>query len=142
MIKNGLFIAFDVKDEKFSDCTIKSSDDMEFKLHRVILASRCEYFRKLFNNSRLNLSQIKFPEDREVLKQIFKFIYGGTIDENFEDILTLAKTAKKFEIKELGKFCDQKLISNLSAENAIDLLIFSSNFNAEMENHVLRFIAK
>lgn len=128
-----------MNDPKFSDCVLTSSDGVEFKLHRVILARRSEFFKIRIPN---NASAIIFPESSEVLKNIFSYIYSGTINENFEDFKLLATTAKKFGIIDLLKFCAKKIISSMNAENAVELLIFASDFNAGMEQNILNFIAE
>lgn len=131
-----------MNDQSYSDCVIKSSDGVEFKLHRVILTRRSEFFKKLLKNSAVDATMIQFPENSEVLRNIFSFIYSGTINENFEDFKSLATAAKKYGIIELLKFCAKKIKISLKIENAIELLIFASDFNAGMEKSILMFIAK
>lgn len=131
-----------MNDQNYYDCVIKSSDGVEFKLHRVILTRRSEFFKKLLKNSGVHAAMIPFPENSHVLKNIFSFIYSGTIDKNFEDFKSLAIATKKYGMLGLLKFCAKKIKFSLKIENAIELLIFASDFNAGMEKSILMFIAK
>lgn len=131
-----------MNDSKFSDIKIASNNGIKFNLHRVILAHRSVFFSKLFDGIALGLNSWKFDESSEVLKNIFSFIYSGTIDQNCNDFKSFAIAAKKFEIIELMKLCENKIKMSFKIENAVDLLIFASDFNASMEKDVLNFIAK
>lgn len=132
--------AFDMNDQKYSDCVIKSADGIEFKLHRVILTRRSDYF-KLNNNAEI-AKNFDLPEHSDVLKNLFSFIYSGTIDERFNGFKSLASAAKKYGIIELLKFCAKKIKATLRVDNAVELLIFASDFNAGMEKNILMFISK
>ena len=100
------------QESKNSDTSTKNSNSKEFKAHRVILASRSEYFRALlYSNFRENSIQnkdktINIYDINEIatFQNILDYCYTGNIDLSNYDahyIIEIICTAHRFGIDEL-----------------------------------------
>lgn len=117
--------------EKFSDFKVISSDNVEFNLHRNVLAFN-EYFHALLTSRMTEAKEkiVRLPERSKVLCEIFRFIYCGKISALHTcDNLELIVAANKYSVFELEDKCRQKIMGELCIENAVATLIFASTFS-------------
>jgi hypothetical protein len=124
------------------DFKVVSSDNKEFKLHKEILSTN-EYFKTLIwmNMKERQSNTIHLPENAEILNAIFCFIYTGEIEDVKEnEWLNLLAAANKYMLKGLEDGVATKIKTLLTVENAIYILIFTTN--TELHDFTLTFITK
>jgi BTB/POZ domain len=96
-------------------------EGQEFPIHKNILAARSPVFLKMFTGN----FQEKNGKQREVLDaskeafgELMRFIYTGEVldfENHVEELLALAD---RYEVTDLQKICELKLMANLKDENA------------------------
>jgi len=88
--------------EKFSDVTLISDDQHQFKTHKFILSASSLVFEKIFsisqNNSFIYLRGVKHEE----LDSILQYIYLGEATFYEERVNDFFKIAKDLKLKEIG----------------------------------------
>ncbi len=112
-----------------SDLTIKLNDGSILKVHKILLASKSDFFEKLFKHTP-DIKENVFPpeliQDNPLLQSLFEWFYNTksvVIDAgNAADMLTLADF---FCVDELAAYCRDVLIANLDVDNCVQLLGFS-----------------
>lgn len=133
------------KDPLFTDCTFVSSDGVEFKLHRIVLAARSEVLKKmLIDDLKPNTPKvITLQEASYILRPMFNFIYCGIIeDSKFPDYKGILIAATKYLIEDLKNHCITHIKSMLNFENATELLIFADAHCAEIKIDFIKYIGK
>lgn len=96
-------------------------EGQEFPIHKNILAARSPVFLKMFTGDFLekNGTQSEILDaSKEAFDELIRFIYTGEIvdlEKNVEELLGLAD---RYEVSDLQKVCELKLMSNLKDENA------------------------
>jgi hypothetical protein len=113
------------------DCTIKTEDNKNFLVHRIILSASSEYFRALFTNGMADTNQemIKINGiDSETMGLIIDWIYTKNICIHFENIERLFVAADQLQEFSLFEKCVQFLEENMTYENVIDLRKLSKKY--------------
>ncbi|KAK6640667.1 hypothetical protein RUM44_012364 [Polyplax serrata] len=128
--------------EKFSDINIKLKDRV-FSAHRLILHARGG------NWSTVPLSQINSLNwehiDPEVCLAILKWVYTFDIDLPLSEefVLNLIKHAGAFNLKNLCKICEKKLIEFSCFENCIKFYAIAGDISATLlKDHCATLINK
>ena len=89
--------------EEFSDVTLISDDQLQFRVHKLILSACSTVFRKILtsdpNTSSIYLRGIHHVELRSVLQ----FIYLGETSFYHERMNEFLNVAKSLDIKDIGK---------------------------------------
>ncbi|KAL3312194.1 BTB/POZ domain-containing protein 9 [Cichlidogyrus casuarinus] len=108
--------------DSLSDVTLVVENE-RFRVSKVILAARAEYFRALFfgglsesNSDCVTLKNI----NKESFRRILKYIYTGELDAtslNVEQILDLISLANQYGFQSLQNSLSECLVSSLSEEN-------------------------
>lgn len=125
--ENSLNISSLFFDDIFTDCTVKSSDGHEIKLHRVILSFKSEVFKAMLikDLKEGNTKVIELPEDFKLLILLFRLMYEMECKGNLSDFMELAIVTRKYFMMDLHKECVQALIDFLGAINAVEMLVFA-----------------
>lgn len=115
------------QDDLFADATIVCGGK-EFRVHKAILGSQSPVFRKMFevDMKERHSGIIEISDTTSaVVSDLVAYLYTGTAP----NINTLAKdllhTANKYDLPRLVTMCERELKSNLTAGNAVEMLIFS-----------------
>ncbi|XP_035233755.1 kelch-like protein 28 [Stegodyphus dumicola] len=111
-------ICFDL--DKLFDCCLRSEDGLEFGAHRVILASRCDYFRGIFSGNfgtetKVNLSGIS----GSILCEILRFLYTGSLTLNEDNIIDIIVSADYFLIDKLLNKCRIYALKHINVNNCL-----------------------
>ncbi|XP_065203808.1 uncharacterized protein LOC135833912 [Planococcus citri] len=120
------------------DVTLVSNDGKAFKAHRLILSARSSFFAGTDMSSR----KVKIDCNGEILEQMLQYIYTGKP----EKLNLLAKdvllAADKFNLPGLKAMCEETLLSTLSVDNAVGMLLFadSSCKYGLLKSEVMNFI--
>ncbi|XP_015907586.2 speckle-type POZ protein B [Parasteatoda tepidariorum] len=133
--------------EYFTDVTIKSGADV-LKAHKIVLCARSPVFEAMFTNPMQESEDgVVVIEDIEpqVLRDLLDFVYSGHL--NLND-LTVSKAcellyaAEKYQIRTLKQLCVNHLRSNLSVENAFQILECSNLYDGQLRSHTLKYISE
>lgn len=126
---------------------IKSSEFIEIRAHKCILAARSPVFKAMFNYSlKENLTNKVVIEDckPEVVRAMLKYIYTAYIPEDIKNIaIDLYIAAEKYFVESLKIKCREYLAENLNADSVIHTYILSELYNDSMlRKQSLKFISE
>ncbi|GFS84913.1 kelch repeat and BTB domain-containing protein 7 [Nephila pilipes] len=110
--------------EKFSDGCLLTEDGVIFKIHRVVLSQRSEYFRALFS---FNLSQETFiPSiDSKTLENILLYIYTGSAHLSKKNVWDMMVASDYLLLDDLLKKCRSFAIQSMTTKNCLSSLIIA-----------------
>ena len=89
--------------QKFTDVTLISDDQQQYRVHKFILSACSTVFEKILTNSPFNTSIYLRGIHHEELESILQFIYLGEATFFHERMNEFLKVAKDLDIKEIGK---------------------------------------
>jgi speckle-type POZ protein len=112
---------------QFSDVNFKIGG-REFPAHKVILSARSQYFAAMFQHpmKEQSTNQVKIEDiEPEVFDQLLRFIYTGRVP--LDKLQTMAAglliAADKYLMDELKMKCENYLLSHMSSDNCVILLL-------------------
>ena len=116
-------------DEKeFVDVKIVCNEKT-FDGHKAVLSCRSEVFKTIIRNKSLTEKQGAVVEinendfNSETMEQVLFYFYHGNVQNNEMINTDLLRAADKYEVVGLMDICAKYLESNLSLENALDVLV-------------------
>ncbi|CAO2644932.1 Speckle-type POZ protein [Lemmus lemmus] len=115
------------ENSRFTDCCLCVAGQ-EFQAHKAILAGAM--FEHEMEESKKNRVEINDVEP-DVFKEMMCFIYTGkapNLDKMADDLLA---AADKYALERLKVMCEDALCSNLSVENAAEILILADLHSAD-----------
>jgi len=120
-----------VREECLTDVTILV-ETRSFKAHRVVLASHCEYFYRMFTcgmaESRNEDIKIQGVEP-EVFQEVLSYIYTGRLDCQDPEVLKgIFLASNMLQMGDLEHCTVVRLTKLTSIHNCLDLFFFSSSF--------------
>ena len=133
-------------DQEFSDVEIKCDGEV-FHCHELILSTRSDVFRAMFQNDmtenrtkKVNIEDI----DSKVLGEMLNFIYTGVPNEDVleEKTAELLGAANQYQLEVLKSICEDRLCSSLEVSNSIEYLIFGDMYQAsKLRRMSMRMVA-
>ena len=124
----------------FTDVTIIVADGVEFKAHKVVLAAQSHFFKTRFEGRwREQVKEDTHPHDRvemtdvpmNIMEAVLSYVYTGKVAGIEKIAYKALSIAKEYGIEGLRNICEQSLAKMLSSNNAIDMLIFADDNNAQ-----------
>ena len=116
-------------DEKeFVDVKIVCNEKT-FDGHKAVLSCRSEVFKTIIRNKSLTEKQGAVVEinendfNSETMEQVLFYFYHGNVQNNEMINTDLLRAVDKYEVVGLMDICAKYLESNLSLENALDVLV-------------------
>lgn len=114
--------------KEFCDLTL-NVEGKEFKVHKLILASRSPVFATMFKQEAsdkqtgvVNISDF----NPDLFEKFLKYSYYGDLDINsFNDAFCWYKIAQKYDIQGLKMLCVEYMLQNLKVENVSDVIEFA-----------------
>jgi hypothetical protein len=116
--------------------------DQSFECHKLILCARSPYFKGMFGSdmkeNQEGQMEIRDMEP-ETVKTMIKFIYSGKVENlRFQgdqrpfgtQAIELLQAGDRFDLSGLKHLCEQFLISHLTINNVLDMLILADTHNA------------
>lgn len=103
-------------------------ENVDFLVHRVIMAACSPYFRALFTNKLFDLNKqvVVIPGvSPDIMKMIIEYAYTQKVLITTKNVEKLLPAADQFHVNGLVKACCDVFASQLSCENAIGIRKFS-----------------
>lgn len=134
-----------INDPEFSDITLIAEKE-KILCHKVILASRCDHFKKLFETNKAAKAiklNIRFP----VLQALVEYVYTGKLTEIKKDWAEeLMVAASVYQLSNLKESCEKYLgeggTCNVpSPKNSLDRTMTLSNFETMKKREMRKRIA-
>ncbi|GBN10934.1 Kelch-like protein 40b [Araneus ventricosus] len=114
--------------QKFTDCALQTNDRTTFRIHRVVLTQRSEYFRALFNTN-LKKEIVVIPNiDCKILESILVYIYTGTIALDEKNICDIMVASDYLLLDDLMKRCHSFVIQNMTSNSCLSSLSIACLF--------------
>ncbi|GBG72775.1 hypothetical protein CBR_g12343 [Chara braunii] len=131
---------------KYSDIALMASDGIEIPAHRVVLASRSEYFRALFEGE-MQESQQKVIHlktvSKDVLMIVLTFMYGGVVEVPSHLQLEVMSVADMLLLEDLKLECERHLKDAVGVENCCAFLQSADRHGASaLRAHCLSFLVR
>ena len=92
-----------MESQEFSDVTLVSDDQHQYRVHKFILSACSTVFRKILTSTSLNTLIYLRGIHHQELESILQFIYLGEVTLNHERINEFLNVSKNLDIKEIGK---------------------------------------
>ena len=92
-----------LESQEFTDVTLVSDDQHQYKVHKFILSASSTVFNKILTSDPLNTSIYLRGIQHEELESILQFIYLGEATINHERMNEFLNAAMNLDIKEIGK---------------------------------------
>jgi len=146
--------------ERYSDVTF-SVEGKNFSGHKLILGAGSPVMRQIFCERRTGDHElrpgIRYSNSKtedgmtlvtfegltaSVFQQVLRFIYTGTIDEEFcpKELLT---AANQFQLKLLQETCEKELVEKMDKNNILDILnVAEQNDAGKLKKHALERLSK
>lgn len=113
--------------------TVLRVNEREFKVHRIILAARSSVFAAMFKHetSEKQTGIVKITDcDSDSFQEFLEFLYSGQLENvSFRSALQLYKTADKYNVQELKRFCVEHMEHNLKVENICDVFALAEEYD-------------
>ncbi|KAM9323176.1 kelch-like protein 10 [Pholidichthys leucotaenia] len=126
----------------FCDAVIKV-EDIEFKIHKIILVNLSPYFSALFlrwsssEQKVFNIPGIFAP----IMELIFEYAYTGLVSVTMENVLGLLLAADQLEVMYIVQICWNFIKNELAPKNCIGIWQFTNvTFCPEMRCKACRYI--
>jgi len=114
-------------DDRLTDCTL-CAEGVEFKVHRLVLASSSEYFLKLFGPDTHDTTHVLERIRPPVLKALLAFIYEGECEID-EGLLTeVLEASARLTLDALKDACADAIAARLTPSNALDAWRLANTF--------------
>ncbi|CAG7726643.1 unnamed protein product [Allacma fusca] len=129
----------------FADVTL-TTNDANFFLHKTVLAARSRVFKAMFSHtmveSTVNIVKITDFEE-ETVKSMLEYIYSGRTSVECEKAPDLLRISEKYELIALKEECERVIASNLTIENAAEVLVLAHFHNAvKLKAKAIEFIKR
>ncbi|CAG9817046.1 unnamed protein product [Phaedon cochleariae] len=148
------FEVVDTNEAQRSDGAAEAVQDVEeekcvVKAHRVIVAARCDWFRRAL------LSGMREAIDRKIVvhdtsphlfKILLEYLYSGRLDRNTlstEQLVELLLLGDRYEMDSLKQTCEYMLVRSIDSEVVLYLLSVADQYNARiLKSRCLSFISR
>lgn len=137
------------KIEMYDDDEISTKREIHsFKAHRVIIAARCEWFRKaLLSGMQEDINRKITIHDTSpvIFRRLLLYLYGAPIDRkvDVEQLCELMLLADRYSVDELKDICEMTLVSLIDDESVVCLLGIADRFNtSSLKANCLSFLSQ
>merc|ERR1711935_127525 len=120
--------------KKFSDFKI-ICDGKPIDCHKIVLGTQSDVFETMFSNMDLNEAKAGEVEiedfNFETVKTLIYFLYNEDIQDQKLIDTKLLYAADKYNVSGLVEICATFLKSNLSVDNALEVMVASHHLNQQ-----------
>ncbi|KAJ4818802.1 BTB/POZ domain containing protein [Rhynchospora pubera] len=116
-----------------------------FSAHRTGLVARSAVFKAELSNCMANREEVIRVEDMQasVFKLLLEFMYTDNLPDeaSFKTIQCLMVAANRYALEALVATCQQRLLTNLTIDKAVDYLIFAHQHGfSKMKRQCIEFM--
>uniref|UniRef100_A0A182JMU1 BTB domain-containing protein n=1 Tax=Anopheles atroparvus TaxID=41427 RepID=A0A182JMU1_ANOAO len=113
----------------------KDSQSHCFKAHRVIVAARCDWFKKALISGMqedINRKIIVYDTSPVIFRRLLLYLYGAPVDKSVgvDQLCELMLLADRYSVDNLKAICEETLVASIDSESVICLFGISDRFNA------------
>ena len=108
----------------FIDKILRSSDQEEINVHRIVMASLSPAISKMMEAD----IDTFFPYPKEVVQVLVKLAYTGTCELKADSVEKTLDAAKEYDIESLVKICGQFLVSHLTEGDVLSFFRMSVKY--------------
>ena len=128
----GLLTMF--KDGRYSDVTLKVSQERRLQVHRVVLASFSPYFEALLGKNwddgeKEEVEILGFDEN--AVSDLIEFAYSGKIDISKDNVQTLLEASSYLQIEFVKKSCGDFLKGAIDEKTCLSIWQLADVFTLE-----------
>ncbi|XP_060529627.1 uncharacterized protein LOC132704030 [Cylas formicarius] len=141
-------------------CTNENRDNIEtpgatvsrkcvIKAHRVIVAARCDWFRRALQSGMreaIDKKIIIHDTNPALFRLLLEYLYSGQLKQtqfSSEKLLELVLLSDRYEIDSLKQICEYHLRSTIDAESALYFLCIADRYNAKiLKSKCINFISQ
>ena len=102
-------------------------DNERVPAHRVLLASRCEYFRSMFSDGFQESSsseiQLRDGISAGAFKALLRYLYTDCMEVEDGLLVEMVKVCDQYQVERLRYHCMRRLDADITDENAIGWLV-------------------
>lgn len=133
-------------DESLCDYEIRVNGK-SFYCHKFILIAASDFFKAMLTGcmkeSKENYVELKGFHSSIGIKLVLDFIYTGSIDISFENILSVIDSASQLQINHLLELCSDFLMQNLNTMNCVTVLKLADTYSMlPLVNYTNSFISE
>jgi len=125
------------------DC-ILVAQNVQFHVHKSILASVSDYFRAMFCSGMRESTSNIIPlqgVSSDGLNKIVNFIYTGDVQIGMNDVEDVLDAATHLQMKHIVKFCTDFLIGQVTMTNCLEIGQIGSQFNlTEVDDYINKYL--
>lgn len=111
---------------QYYDYTIIDTNNIDHRLHKLVLACHSDYFQAIFDASFQEScsakSNLSFPDPRKVLLRMFKWMYTSQADVSAEIAVPLLQQCEYYQVNELSTLLKDKLETEFLPHHAFQIL--------------------
>ena len=123
-------------------------DDERVPAHRVVLASRCEYFRSMFSDGFQESSsseiQLRDGISAGAFKALLRYLYTDSTEVEDGLLVEMVKVCDQYQVERLRYHCMRRLDADITHENAIGWLVQAHTMEGVecVKESVLTYVAQ
>lgn len=124
---------FNKNDDGTSDVTLVV-DDVRIPAHRALLATRCGYFKGMFESGmeEAGKSEITIPDATpSAFLKLVEYIYTDNVENMATDALELFGLANRFTLKHLESLCEESIREQVDESNVEEVLQVAELFDSK-----------
>ncbi|XP_017015428.2 uncharacterized protein [Drosophila takahashii] len=131
-----------------TETTTKALQVHSFKAHRVIVAARCEWFKKALMSGMqesINRKVIITDTSPVIFRRLLLYLYGAPIDRTVgaEQVCELMLLADRYSIDDLKELCENTLYSLIDEDSVVCLLGIADRYMATaLKSKCLSFLSQ
>lgn len=111
----------------------KNVELKEFRVHKIVLATRSSVFMAMFENKMQEhqLNQVIIEDfSAESVEEFLKFLYTGEIPDQ-KNAMELFALASKYDVAQLKQICNDNILKNLDESNALEVLNLGNLYSSD-----------
>lgn len=120
---------------EYADVTVECKSGEELKVHKCILTTRSEVFKKMLSGDTLESKTLRVPcsYDKEVMSYVLEYVYCGSVDvEDKGREVFIA--ADYYQLQGLMEICKLAILKDTTPSNAVSTLMFCHPFGRKVED--------
>jgi hypothetical protein len=119
-----------LNNKEHADIIFTLSDESQVHAHKIVLTSRSDYFRTIFESNFRESDQTHISMkdiDRSTFLELLRFMYTNDVSDIGDQVVDILIASGRFLLDDLKKKIERQLEDQLDMENTVQLLILSES---------------